>query len=91
MFATTKRIWELIDASSGKPVAYKLPAGRHELERVPCPLGHNCNWLVLKGTKIGMSENFWKDWKNGTIADVPGHPNFGKPIDWGEFEIIIDE
>jgi hypothetical protein len=62
--ATTKRSWRLLDgASDNKHVAYVvIDPGEHELERIHCPLGHDCNWLVLKGTLIGASEGWWRDW-----------------------------
>jgi hypothetical protein len=38
-----------------------------------------------------MSEGARKDWKNGDLADNPNSPNFGKPIDRGKCEIVIQE
>lgn len=92
MFAILKRDWEMIEASvDGKPVKAIIPAGRHELERIPNPCGYpDAPWLVLKGTKIGATEMSWRQWKNGEI-DNPGHPNHGKPVDWDDFEIAIEE
>jgi hypothetical protein len=63
VFATTRREdgWPLIvvwdDEERGE---HRLMPGRHELERIRCPLGHDCYWLVLKGTKIGMAEAAWR-------------------------------
>ncbi|KKR29822.1 MAG: hypothetical protein UT61_C0021G0013 [Candidatus Woesebacteria bacterium GW2011_GWA1_39_8] len=37
-----------------------IPPGRYELERVSNPYSTDSNWLVLKGTKTGMSEEGWK-------------------------------
>lgn len=87
--ATLKKTWTLLDGSTTDGRA-DVEAGRYELERIPCPYGHPCDWLVIKGTKIGMAEGAWRQWQNGTLATMEGHPNFGKPIDWGEFEIVIE-
>jgi len=35
---------------------HELTEGVYEVERVPSPLGHDCFWIVLKGTKIGATE-----------------------------------
>jgi hypothetical protein len=43
-----------------------IEAGRHEVEKIPSPHGHNCDWLVLKGTKIGASVGSWRQWSNYT-------------------------
>jgi hypothetical protein len=83
MFATLKRTWDLIDGETHKRVPVK--PGRYELDRIFNPFGHIAPWLVLKGTKIGQAEGAWRDWRNGMIN------NDGKPIDWGEFEIVIED
>ena len=76
---TTRRIWP--DARDGsKPLREKnshceIPIGRHEMERIPSPHGLDCNWLVLKGTKIGGAEGFWRQWQNYD----------------DDFEIVIEE
>lgn len=86
MTATTKRPWELLDhTKSMNNMRVTMPAGTHQLERIPNPKGYPGNWLVIKGTTIGMSEGAWRDWKNGDLNSK------GKPIDWGEFEIAIQE
>jgi len=47
--------------ASGRDKWAIIPAGRHEIERVPNPDGKiNTPWLVLKGTLIGASEPFWR-------------------------------
>lgn len=64
IFVTTHRDLNLHDASDGDPETVKkflLAPGTYELERIPCPLPYNCNWLVRKGTKIGMSQGAWTD------------------------------
>lgn len=78
MFLVLKRTWEAIDASkeTGEERKTPIPPGRHEVERIDNPLGHNAPWLVLKGTLIGAAEGFWRDW-NG--------PN------WDEFEVVVEE
>jgi len=82
--ATTHRSWELVDGV-GRHTRYTLPPGTYQLERIACPLGHRCNWLVIAGTVIGMAEGAWQDWRNGTLNGA------GEPIDWGEFAIDIVE
>ncbi len=85
-----KRDWDAIDATDPKNNTYTtIPAGTHDVERIPCPTGHDCNWLVLKGTKIGASEGSWRQWAPGQIVDDSDRPNFGKVIDWEEATVVI--
>ena len=42
--------------------------GRYEIERVANPFGYAGDWLVLKGTKIGMVESWWRSRENGEIT-----------------------
>lgn len=70
IFATLVRDWEMCEAfierdryASRKAI---IPKGRHELERIPNPLGYPGTWLVLKGTMIGGGENSWKQWQDHT-------------------------
>jgi hypothetical protein len=92
MFMILKRNWEALDASKppGDNTAI-IPAGRHEVERIPNPYGHNGYWLVLKETLIGGSEGSWQQWRNSELVTDEKHPNFGKPIDWGTWEVVIEE
>lgn len=60
MKAILRRTWIMFDGSK-KYREVTLGSGEFELERIPCPTGHDCNWLVVKGTLIGASENFWRD------------------------------
>lgn len=79
MFITLFRPFPGHDGSKGKDdPAFKvdIPAGRYEVERVPCPLGHNCNWLVLLGTKTGATEGSFRQWVG---------------IRWGQFRVEIEE
>lgn len=66
----------MCDASTEKYDLIRV-TGKHEIERIPNPLGCNNSWLVLKGTKIGGSENFLRRFKKGFWR--------------GEFEVIIEE
>lgn len=92
MFMTLKRDWEAISVSNNSLIHVVIPAGRHEIERVPHPFGRkNVFWLVLKGTLTGAAEGSWRQWRNGSITDNPDHPNFGKPINWGDYEVVIEE
>jgi len=63
MILVSKRNWEVHDGSkaSGNDDAI-VPPGRHEIERVPNPFGFEAPWLVLKGTLIGATEGFWRQW-----------------------------
>jgi hypothetical protein len=82
MYATLKRTWNLIEAGTGQRVL--IPPGRYELVRINNPFGHEAKWLVIKGTKAGQTDCAWRQWTNGTLNGE------GKTIDWGEFEIIIE-
>lgn len=91
IFMTVKRDWEAIDFSKDEHKPATIPAGRHEMERIDNPKFPGVMLLVLKGTMIGASENPWLQWRNGTLANNPDSPNYGKPIDWGEFEVVVEE
>ena len=96
MFMTLKREWEALDVSKNPIGKAKIPAGRHEIERIPNPFADASKpgsfWLVLKGTMIGMSEGSWREWMNdGSLITNKKHSDFGKPIDWQEYEIVIEE
>jgi len=88
-----KTEWDALDATDPKNVVHKkIPAGTHEVERIPNPC-HNNNtfWLVLVGTKVGASEGSWRQWiHDGSVVENPDSPNFGKPIDWKEHEVVIN-
>jgi len=87
-----KRDWEAINASRGESPRTKIPAGRHEVERIPNPFGHGGAWLVLKGTLIGASEGSWRQWRPGQTPDVPEtDPDHTRIIDWGDYEVVIEE
>lgn len=60
MFMILKRDWPALDASRTTLRAATIPTGRHEIERVPNPLGFTAPWLVLKGTLVGGSEGSWR-------------------------------
>jgi hypothetical protein len=90
--ATLKRAWKMIDAGeNAKERDVTVQPGTYELERVRNPYAYSAKWLVLKGTLIGMTEGSWMQWINGTLANKVGHADYGKPIDWDEFEIILIE
>jgi len=87
-----KREWTLTDLNNDQAAATKIGPGRFEVERIPNPFGHqNADWLVLKGTKIGCAETYWRDWSPGQTLDNPGHANHDKVIDWKDFEVVIEE
>lgn len=85
-----KRDWQALDGSESDKIAV-IPAGCHEVERVPNPFGHRAPWLVLRGTLIGGSEGSWRQWENGDFINRPEHPNFGSAVDWGDWEVQIIE
>lgn len=55
-------------------VTYQVPAGDYDAELVPCPLGHNCQWVVLAGTLIGASL--------GSLTQWTGEA-------WFEYEVVV--
>lgn len=59
MFIVLKKDWLVPDTSQQEKKA-TIPAGRHEIERIPNPLGYERPWLVLKGTCIGQAEAMWR-------------------------------
>jgi len=64
----------MIDASNKCSVP--VSPGNYELERVLDPLmGGKDPWLVIKGTKIGFSEGWWRS---------HSHPS------WGNQQIVIE-
>jgi hypothetical protein len=74
---------------SAKMMAVEL--GVNELERIPNPVGKIEPWLIIKDTTIGMPENRWRLWINGHVFNREDPENCGKPTDWGEFEIVLEE
>ena len=91
MQMTVKRDWQVIDAEGGKANTTTIPTGTHEIERIHNPFGYEGFWLVLKGTKIGKSEDSWRQWEPGQICAEETHPNYGKVIDGGDYEVVITE
>lgn len=92
LILTLKRPWSVPDATSDDTVTAIIPAGSHEVERIPNPCGggrgrghRNSPWLVLKGTKIGMAEGAWRQWENGAVNEK------GEPTNWGDSEVVITE
>lgn len=69
MKITTFRTWNLIDVSDGVRKSHFLPAGTYEVEEVKCPLGHDCNWYVIKDTLIGASVPSLRQWEDYPIGD----------------------
>ncbi len=82
---TLKKDWPATDAKNNIS-ATTISIGRHEMERIPNPLGHkDAPWLVLKGTLIGATEGSWRQWTKD--SKNPEGPLATNPI----FEIIIEE
>lgn len=70
MQITTYSEFKLLDYSNtGKKEIYILSAGTYEVERIPCPSGHDCFWYVLSGTKIGASENSLRMWEDSSFEN----------------------
>ena len=44
--------FDAIDGSSGRRA--ELPKGSDQYELIPSPLGGDCMWFCLRGTKIGI-------------------------------------
>lgn len=52
-----------LESRAGQPPdQYYVPVGVYEVERVPSPVGTNCDWLVFKGTQIGGAVGFYTQW-----------------------------
>lgn len=49
-----------------------VPAGAHQVERVKSPLGDERDWLVLRGTRIGASEDSLRDWHRAGHLVIEG-------------------
>lgn len=80
---TTKRVWEMIDYSKSLDNGRsEVQPGTYELERIPHPRGLEGNWLVLKGTTVGMHENAWRQW---TTSGSDMNPM------WDDAEIVLEE
>jgi hypothetical protein len=62
IFATLNRTWQMPDGSQDKGQMVDVTPGRYELEEISNPYGYDANWLVLKGTMIGMTKRAWFDW-----------------------------
>lgn len=65
--------YQLIDSTlwckGGNPEAnVTIQPGKYEVELIKCPTGFDCNWFVLKGTKIGASERSLLDYPNGVVS-----------------------
>ena len=84
IFMILKREWLMCDGISASNHV-TVPAGRHEMERIANPFGHPAPWLVMKGTQIGATEGSLRSWANGILNAE------GEPIDWGEWEIVLEE
>ena len=83
---TLKRVWPAFDAKNNMTETTTIGIGKHEMERIPNPLGYkNAPWLVLKGTLIGATESSWRQWTKN--SDNPEGPLNAYPI----FEITIEE
>lgn len=66
-----KQTLELTDASDKEQRSVAVPAGWHEVERINNPYGcEDDPWLVLKGTKTGISEAFLRRWSDPKVGDL---------------------
>lgn len=83
MRMVTKYKLELIDADKwhkgGNPDSVvAIEKGTHEVELVKCPTGFDCNWFVLKGTKIGASEKSLLSYPNQLVKIYDNNGNLLK-------------
>lgn len=69
MFLNLKMRWPVINAVKPLENCY-IPPGRHEIERIPSPFGTKSFWIVLKGTTIGMTEEFWLHFSQTGIKNL---------------------
>lgn len=78
MFMTLKRAWTVFEVDEeGIKRNYTIPIGRHAIERIKSPLGESgVWWLVLKGTKKGNKEEWWRQWGS---------------FDEGDHQVVIEE
>lgn len=75
MFIVLRTSWEFMSGETRQKV--NVPEGRYEVDRIPHPRKtSDCFWLVLRGTKIGVSEGYLRD--------------FCSP-DYGELEVVIED
>ncbi len=66
---TTKRTWTVLRADEDGGTSHvELAPGSHEMELIRCPTGHDCNWYVLVGTKIGGAVGWWQDFTKEDVA-----------------------
>jgi hypothetical protein len=78
MFISLSIPWVFIDATPPMPRPHIVAPGEYEIERIPNPLGYTDHpWLVLKGTMIGGTENFWQQWLDPHSGNfrIDVHPN----------------
>jgi hypothetical protein len=62
-----KRI-SLLNFPEGSQV---VELGKYELEEIPNPIDPNRpRWLVIRGTRIGMTKELWKAMLKGTTATL---------------------
>ena len=78
MFMILNRAWTVSEVDEeGVERNYTIPMGRHAIERIKSPLGElGVWWLVLRGTKKGAKEEFWRGWES---------------FDWGDHQVVIEE
>lgn len=82
MNVNTAEIFAIIEAPindmlrkvvDGKTESCQIELGCYKLKRIPCPIGHPCNWLIIDGTEnsaiIGMSEGAWREQGGVTLHE----------------------
>jgi len=73
MHLTLHMSWLAVDASTPTGETVRISSGTHEVERIKNPIVPDGEpWIVLKGTKIGASETFWRQWTQD---------------EWGDFQV----
>lgn len=65
--------WTLYNAdfSPTEDKYYKyMTAGTYLMERISDPFGNTGDWLVIKGTKVGMNENIWRYLEKHNVVSI---------------------
>ncbi len=62
MKAVLKKPFQAVKDWTVRPwKAVILSGKKYQVERISNPTGLGCDWLVLKGTRTGTSEFFWRE------------------------------
>lgn len=85
MFITLKRSWDFFlipdknvtDGVHRRYIPTNVWPGRYEVERINNPYGYdNSPWLIIKNTKVGLSEKALRLWAGSR---------------WGDLEVVVED